>query len=172
MAAATLYGEASFPMPAALHADTQVLVQRFAAAIATKLRQAEVKYGFSNGWLTEDWENECRRQLNLHLGKGDPLDVAIYSAFMWARSWSVVAMAATPADERTARGQELYLALEQVCLGIDVQIVGDALVALTGRSISQRVRTIEAAEAIADATALDIKRALDANWNEAERKWR
>lgn len=72
----------------ALHPDTARLVEEFASALAGKLRAAEIKYGHTNGWLTEDWEHLCREHLEKHMQKGDPLDVAAYCAFMWRRGWS------------------------------------------------------------------------------------
>lgn len=78
-------------LPAAsdeLDGDTARLVQDFSIALAAKLARAEQKYGYTNGWLTQDWESECREHLLDHLQKGDPLDVAAYAAFMWRRGWS------------------------------------------------------------------------------------
>jgi len=75
-------------VPHDLHPASKELVQHFAAAIADKLRQAEVKYGYRDGWKTEPWEIECRSQLYRHADKGDPCDVAIYAAFCWARGWT------------------------------------------------------------------------------------
>jgi len=74
--------------PAALHPQTAELVNSFALALARKLLAAESKYGFSDGWLTDDWEAKCRADLRAHVLKGDPLDVAAYAAFCWARGWS------------------------------------------------------------------------------------
>lgn len=74
-------------VPAELHPASRELVREFAAALAAKLRRAEEKYGYSDGWKTEDWQTECRVHLREHLEKGDPLDVAIYCAFMWKRGW-------------------------------------------------------------------------------------
>jgi hypothetical protein len=71
-----------------LHPDTAKLVHEFANALADKLHAAEIKYGYTNGWLTDDWQNQCRGQLHEHISKGDPLDVAAYCAFMWQRGWS------------------------------------------------------------------------------------
>lgn len=89
-------------VPHELHPDSKQLVQRFAEELGCKLRAAEEKYGYSDGWLTEDWETECREHLIEHLGKGDPRDVAIYAAFMWARSWST---AAPPRPEPSEAGE-------------------------------------------------------------------
>lgn len=79
---------AEFEMPARLDTFTQHAVADFAAALAAKLRKSEEKYGYDHGWLTADWEEECRRHLREHLEKGDPLDVAAYCMFMWRRGWS------------------------------------------------------------------------------------
>lgn len=74
-------------VPADLHPDTAELVITFASALAGKLNLSEIKHGFANEWKTMDWREECLRQLVLHIEKGDPLDVAAYAAFCWARGW-------------------------------------------------------------------------------------
>lgn len=159
-------------VPGALHPATQALVAAFAEALAAKLRRAEEKYGYSDEWLKDDWQADCVHAFHQHVAKGDPLDVAIYCAFMWHRDWTLNALPPTPAADRARQGQELYRHLNGICLGVDITIVGDALTALLARSIAGRVRGIEVAEAIADATARDIKASLRANWDERERKWR
>lgn len=63
------------------------LVSRFSAALLEKLRAAEEKYGWNNGWLDPNWEADCQRQLAEHLAKGDPRDVAAYAAFCWHHGW-------------------------------------------------------------------------------------
>lgn len=78
----------AFPVHSDLHDDSKNLVRLFAQAVAYKLHGAQIKYGYSNGWLTDDWEHKCRADLHRHIGKGDPLDVAIYAAFMWHRAWA------------------------------------------------------------------------------------
>jgi hypothetical protein len=75
-------------VPPALHIETKRLIQAFAEELARKARDAELKHNFSDDWLRDHWERECRRQMLHHLAKGDPRDVAIYAAFMWARGWS------------------------------------------------------------------------------------
>lgn len=75
--------ERSAVSPAGLHPATQRLVSEFANAMAMKLRKAEQKYGYSDGWLSTDWLDECRVHLREHLEKGDPVDVANYCAFLW-----------------------------------------------------------------------------------------
>lgn len=71
---------------AALHPLTVNLVVRFARALAAKLAAAEVKYGYSDGWRSADWIDECRAKLLEHIAKGDPRDVAAYCAFLWHHS--------------------------------------------------------------------------------------
>lgn len=78
----------------ALHPKTADLVQRFSAALAEKLAVAEKKYGYSDGWASPDWMDECRQHLNAHIAKGDPRDVAAYCAFLWHHGASTAAPAA------------------------------------------------------------------------------
>lgn len=63
------------------------LVSRFAAALLEKLIAAEAKYGWRNGWLRNDWADKCRADMQRHIEKGDPRDVAAYCAFMWHHGW-------------------------------------------------------------------------------------
>ena len=77
----------AFAVPRGLHAETKRLIQAFAVALADKARNAEVKHGFSDDWASKLTETECRIDLLGHLAKGDPRDVALYCAFMWARGW-------------------------------------------------------------------------------------
>lgn len=83
--------ELTISLPKELHPATQALVKGFAEAMAAKLREAEQKYGYRNGWRTQDWETECRQHMHDHIAKGDPRDVAIYCAFMWCRGWCTAA---------------------------------------------------------------------------------
>jgi hypothetical protein len=83
-----------------LHHSTAALVNRFAHAMAEKLAKAEQKYGYSDGWARDDWQDECRRQLHHHAAKGDPRDVAAYAAFCWHHGWSTARPA--PAVDREA----------------------------------------------------------------------
>lgn len=66
-----------------LNPHTLNLVVRFARALAAKLADAEKKYGYSDGWRSPDWMDECRQHLREHIDKGDPRDVAAYCAFLW-----------------------------------------------------------------------------------------
>lgn len=72
---------------AMLHPETEAMVAGFADALRAKLLKAQIKYGRGDDWRTDDWEEDCRRQLAEHLRKGDPLDVGAYAAFCWARGW-------------------------------------------------------------------------------------
>lgn len=76
---------------AGLHPQTVNLVVRFARALAAKLAAAEVKYGYSDGWLSPNWMDECRAKLLEHVAKGDPIDVAAYCAFLWHHGASTAA---------------------------------------------------------------------------------
>lgn len=63
------------PSPASadgLHADTAKLIEEFSIALAAKLLGTQHKYGYTNGWLTDEWQDECRRSLMAHIMKGDP----------------------------------------------------------------------------------------------------
>lgn len=68
---------------------TDDLVDRFAAALKDKLRAAEAKYGYNDGWLRDDWQSDLIANLSEHVRKGDPRDVAAYCAFAWHHGWSV-----------------------------------------------------------------------------------
>lgn len=73
-----------------LNKATEELVDNFANAMKQKLLKAQIKYGFKTDWLNNDWEKSCQSQLNNHVLKGDPLDVAAYCAFMWFHNWKTV----------------------------------------------------------------------------------
>jgi len=62
---------------------TDDLVDRFAAAMKDKLRRAEEKYGWDDGFLEPENIDGMREELYFHLTKGDPRDVANYCAFLW-----------------------------------------------------------------------------------------
>jgi hypothetical protein len=97
-----------------LHPDTFLLLERFAVALEDKLSAAETKYGYSNGWLSADWMDECRAKLREHVEKGDPRDVAAYCAFLWHHNEST----APPARSRQsqpaqASGEAVRIARDQ-----------------------------------------------------------
>ncbi|UKJ74566.1 DUF551 domain-containing protein [Azospirillum brasilense] len=83
------------PLPAGLHPDTAKLVCAFAEALAAKLRLAEAKYGYSDGWRRDNWLDELVAKLVEHVHKGDPRDVAAYCAFAWFHGWSIAPAAPT-----------------------------------------------------------------------------
>lgn len=73
----------SVVVPSDLHRDTVNLVWQFSSVMANKLRKSEINYGYSNKWKDKGWADECRSQLQCHIDKGDPVDVANYCAFLW-----------------------------------------------------------------------------------------
>lgn len=77
------YTRAEVQVPTALHPATTGLVLAFAGALAEKLEAAQRKYGYDDGWADPSWMDECRAQLQEHVAKGDPRDVAAYAAFLW-----------------------------------------------------------------------------------------
>jgi hypothetical protein len=74
-------------IPKELNVITAKALCDFCNALAEKLRKSELKYGYTDGWLTEDWQEEFHKALTHHLGKGDARDVAIYAMFAWVRGW-------------------------------------------------------------------------------------
>lgn len=70
---------------AELDPDTRRLVLRFAQAVADKLRKSEEKYGFKNEWMMWNWvgDGTILTEFEKHVDKGDPVEVAIYCAFLW-----------------------------------------------------------------------------------------
>ena len=81
------YSPTQIKIPDGLDANTVALVIGFAEALAEKLRAAEIKYGYSDSWISDRWKRRCQRQLIKHIKKGDPRDVAAYCAFMWHHGW-------------------------------------------------------------------------------------
>lgn len=86
------HGPLTRPTPAddALHPATSDLVDRFAVALKEKLAASERKYGWTDEWAKDDWQERCQRSLAEHLAKGDPRDVAAFAAFMWHHGWPTV----------------------------------------------------------------------------------
>lgn len=86
--AVPLYAAPQAPlMPGELHPDTQKLVADFCTALAEKLYKAQLKYGWSDNWMRDNWRSECMQSMQEHIAKGDPRDVAAYCAFMWYHGW-------------------------------------------------------------------------------------
>ena len=80
---------AYFAIPEGLHPCTTTLVRDFAEAMAKKLRDSEIKHGWTANWMRQDWRDELASELLRHVRKGDPIDVAAYCAFAWFHGWSV-----------------------------------------------------------------------------------
>lgn len=78
-------------LPEGLQPDTAKLVCTFAEALAAKLRKSEIKYGYDSDWKKDGWQRQCLAHFHQHIGKGDPIDVAAYCAFMWHHNWPTVA---------------------------------------------------------------------------------
>ena len=72
---------------AVLDQNTEKLVDDFASALKAKLLASQRKYGWSDNWSAENWREACQSELLRHLGKGDPVDVAAYCAFLWFHGW-------------------------------------------------------------------------------------
>lgn len=98
-AAPAAQGPASLQIPTRLDPHTADLVARFASALAEKLLAAQDKYGYSHGWINDDWMDECRAELVRHVAKGDPRDVAAYCAFLWHHDERTAAAPAVVVDE-------------------------------------------------------------------------
>jgi hypothetical protein len=73
--------------PDILHPETAEATEMFFIALREKLIRAQLKRGHFVEWKYEDWKEECQRELLRHVAKGDPLDVAAYALFCWARGW-------------------------------------------------------------------------------------
>lgn len=73
---------------AGLDRVTATYVGRFARALGMKLLGAKEKYGYTDGWASPHWEDECQAKFMEHIAKGDPLDVAAFCMFMWKHQWS------------------------------------------------------------------------------------
>jgi hypothetical protein len=98
------------PSPAALDPLAD-LVARFSAALLEKLNAAHAKG--RRGWERDDWKADCQRNLNQHLAKGDPLDAAAYSAFLWHHGWPTIGPL-TPEDVANVAKLKAAAALDPV----------------------------------------------------------
>lgn len=112
-----------------LHPATADLVRRFSQALAEKLAAAEAKYGYSDGWASPDWMDECRAKLMEHIAKGDPRDVAAYCAFLWhhgASTAHAVVEAVPLTDEQADALRRLWPAIEKAmgCLVFTAEQAG------------------------------------------------
>ena len=73
------------------------LVAGFAQALLEKLDKAGLDRENAHAWMEDGWADTLRKALREHVEKGDPRDVAAYSAFAWHHGWSL-ASEATPFD--------------------------------------------------------------------------
>lgn len=83
------------------------LVERFSAALRTKLHAAQDKHGFTDEWMRTHWREKLLADLAHHVEKGDPLDVAAYAAFAWHHGWSL-------SGSKGTYEQGVHAALERV----------------------------------------------------------
>lgn len=110
-----------------LSKDTADLVDRFSHALKEKLWDAQLKYGFWNGWKSPDWMDECRDHLRKHIEKGDPRDVAAYCAFLWyhGESTALTAQAQPVAQEAVLIDPDMepdgWLGVEHVDNGVGME---------------------------------------------------
>ena len=65
------------------------LIDGFSKALYEKLLKAEQKYHHGHAWKKDDWRDDLIDNLNTHIEKGDPLDVAAYCAFAWHHKWKL-----------------------------------------------------------------------------------
>ena len=65
------------------------LVAGFAQALLEKLDKAGIDRDNAHTWMEDGWADTLRRALREHVEKGDPRDVAAYSAFAWHHGWSL-----------------------------------------------------------------------------------
>ena len=69
-------------LPEGLHIETKVLIIKFAEALGHKLLLAQSKHGYSVEWKNPNNVPFIQLDLEKHMRKGDPLDVAAYCAFL------------------------------------------------------------------------------------------
>lgn len=99
LALAGMEAEPVAVLPADLHPDTKKLVTDFCMALAEKLYNAQLKYGYDADWKQDGWPTQCQAHFHQHIAKGDPRDVAAYCAFMWYHGWKTSAMQDSEANE-------------------------------------------------------------------------
>lgn len=106
------------PPPSALNHGpldqrTSMLVDRFAFALKEKLLESQSKYGWTDDWARDDWQDRCTQALCDHLAKGDPRDVAAFAAFMWHHGWPTATLRAGQATTADALLREAHHGLER-----------------------------------------------------------
>lgn len=87
-------------LPGDLNTNTIKLVVDTANLMGQKLKAAQDKYGYEEGWMDREWSAEdVRKSAFEHLMKGDPLDVINYMAFMLYHGHSCAPQSMVEADE-------------------------------------------------------------------------
>jgi hypothetical protein len=61
------------------------MIDAFAFKMKDKFVRSKALKG-KTGWDEENWSWSCWRQMRAHCAKGDPVDVALFSAFAWNMS--------------------------------------------------------------------------------------
>lgn len=87
-------------LPGDLNTNAIKLVVDTANLMGQKLKAAQDKYGYEDGWMNPEWaQEEVRKSAFEHLMKGDPLDVINYMAFMLYHGYSSAPQSMVEADE-------------------------------------------------------------------------
>ncbi|OUJ70174.1 hypothetical protein [Hymenobacter crusticola] len=87
---AWLASELRSRIPVGIPQTLETLFQAYGQELLEKALRARVKYGFpEDGWKQEGWQDTLVKELLEHVYKGDPRDVAVYSAFAWWHGWSI-----------------------------------------------------------------------------------
>lgn len=69
-------------LPDTLSTAAKDMLNEFFYTIGQKMAKAQEKYNYNDDWARADWGDECRSELRKHIAKGDPVDAAIYCAFL------------------------------------------------------------------------------------------
>lgn len=61
------------------------MIDSFADMLKTKFAKSRILKG-RTGWDEKDWSAMCGNLMRAHCYKGDPVDVALFAAFLWNMS--------------------------------------------------------------------------------------
>lgn len=139
------------PIPHNLNPDTARMVCAFAAALAARLALSENKPRRGNYWQRTDWRDELVMELQRHVTKGDPRDVAAYCAFAWHHGWDIAP--AQPDAEERGVSETATAALAELIEAMDrYQQAADTNAPTAHRAMMERARAaLSAARASAPA---------------------